>query len=755
MIAGIHDQELSWLRKFFSERNQVQWENIEGQTVTQSTLDLINPWLNKLKTGIYEGPLVLPMLDVNNQITWYAMASDDRRFAQMVDEIMAFVGASYSDFRREWAKLCLDNTPECALVERFGERVVKFSPLLPLDRQKIENALGLYLSVLSRRPDIPDRTQRPFGKIRSDFDCALLAGNSEGAQTLLDELIASGRVNAEQKKCLEIRFLNGLGRSEELARNRTLIASLVDISLPAQTIVDIVSALYETFVTPVEYEKDHGYVIEVFKEHILKPFGPLFRERKGIRQPIVLRAFLLSELASPEPNIERCRLILDAYPESAEGYGLASRWYGKLKEETPRLQIYSKGNQLSQAKQAIADEDYEEACSHCFDLLPDQWAYGGLLRCALEIYNADLTQRVLDVFANAPNEVNAKLSKKDHVRLKKLREEVGVKKIANESEWIAWAKQIASNPLKAPTVAELQEMAAKWSVDEYAQNPNICDSLASYIANASIEAERVFRDAFGVLVDFFSVDTPGTHRAFKPIIMNLIKVLGWSGCLSSDELEISSQLAQSLLASGLSHHEYSETLSDLQEILNANASPVHFDWGLNLSELLAQYPAPDGGSLRLNVFTDVVEMLRATPHRVTIPQRDILAGLAVDYYCPDLLECFPKVSQSVLDISSDEVAFEGLIGIYTLTEAAGLRAKEVLMARYPKSVVEVNNDPVSTDRLIALAKKADVFVFAWKSSKHQAYFCVKQARLGLDIILPIGKGSASILSAVINKIGEM
>lgn len=71
---------------------------------------------------------------------------------------------------------------------------------------------------------------------------------------------------------------------------------------------------------------------------------------------------------------------------------------------------------------------------------------------------------------------------------------------------------------------------------------------------------------------------------------------------------------------------------------------------------------------------------------------------------------------------------------------------------YPKATIELNSDAVSTDRLRALAKSADIFVFAWKSSKHQAYFCVKESRHGNDIVLPSGKGSASILSSVLEKI---
>mgnify|MGYP001476193695 FL=1 len=236
-------------------------------------------------------------------------------------------------------------------------------------------------------------------------------------------------------------------------------------------------------------------------------------------------------------------------------------------------------------------------------------------------------------------------------------------------------------------------MAAKWSVDEYVNDTQRCEVLANRLANAGGEAERVFRDAFPVLVDFFTEGTFVSRRAFTAIFSTLVKILGWSGSLSADELEIGAQLMQALLTTGPTDEEYTEAVADLQEILKANAAPVHFDWGLNLAELLVQYPAPDQGALRLRVFLDVVGMLRASPHRVTLPQRDILSGLAVDYGCPALLESFPLPIAGETLASPPVPFFAGLIGIYTLTAGAGQRAKAILETMYPGAVVEINSDP--------------------------------------------------------------
>jgi len=88
------------------------------------------------------------------------------------------------------------------------------------------------------------------------------------------------------------------------------------------------------------------------------------------------------------------------------------------------------------------------------------------------------------------------------------------------------------------------------------------------------------------------------------------------------------------------------------------------------------------------------------------------------------------------------------IGIYTLTEAAGMRAKAALKELFPTCTVEVNSDTVCTSGLTNLARTADIFVFAWRSSSHQAFFCVKNALGGRDPVYAAGKGTASLVNAV-------
>ena len=92
------------------------------------------------------------------------------------------------------------------------------------------------------------------------------------------------------------------------------------------------------------------------------------------------------------------------------------------------------------------------------------------------------------------------------------------------------------------------------------------------------------------------------------------------------------------------------------------------------------------------------------------------------------------------------------IGIYTLAEAAGSRARQALEVMFPGCTVDVNSDLVCTAKLTSLAKAADMFVFAWKSSSHQAFYCVKDALTKGEPIWALGKGTASILRAILDNI---
>jgi hypothetical protein len=75
------------------------------------------------------------------------------------------------------------------------------------------------------------------------------------------------------------------------------------------------------------------------------------------------------------------------------------------------------------------------------------------------------------------------------------------------------------------------------------------------------------------------------------------------------------------------------------------------------------------------------------------------------------------------------------------------RAKRILESTVPGLKVQVTDDKVSTEALVATARSADLFVVAHRSAKHAATDAIRAARSG-DLLYAEGKGSSSLVRAV-------
>jgi hypothetical protein len=752
MTPNLKQQEKSWLEKFFSGRNALSWEEICNHTAPSHWLEQVQPWIDAFNAHSDESvAIVLPVFDTEGPCQWYGMASDAKSAVMLSQELTALIGPSYSDFSGLSINLSTVDPIENALIDRFGTFVFRLNPFSTKLRIDITHALQLYLSLRKQRPPIPDRTQRPFGKIRADFDRALLAGNEIDALQHREEIVATGRLNAEQQKYLEIRMLAGLGRQQQLAHDYTLIRSVLELSPPTQILSDIIEALYATFIVTVEFGNNLEETLSAFRKNILHGFGPLFRERKGLRSEEVLKAFLLYELAQDHPDIIRCNDIIDNYPIDGLGREIALNWRASLVTEIP----ISKSSDLREStNKALGDENYEAALELCLSALPAQFAYSGLLRCAVELGDDQSTSQVLEVIAQAPNSVRNSWNKRDLSRIAQLQNlpYIGAPRIRPEADWMSWIEYVKAGNFDHPPLQILDGAVARWSVGSYASDPQLCKNLAISIGNAGTEAEQIFRTAFVHFAEFFADRQAQPVRSFIPIYIMLLNAIAWNGAVSRNELELASILMEALINTGPDREDYIESIDAFSEILAANNAPNNIDWSLNAAEMMAVHSSPDKES-RLRFFVSVVEEMRGHAHRLNSIQRSVLQLLAVDYSCPELLNAFPPPNEPETQLETEKQSnFSGLIGIYSLTEKATQRAQNFLRKLLPNARVEINSDMASTDRLKHLSANADIFVFAWKSSKHQAFYAAKDARGSKEILLPLGKGTASILECVLESL---
>jgi hypothetical protein len=742
-MKPIPETEQTWLRGFFSGANALHWEQILSGHARADWLALITPWIDFLATPPLVHPILLPVFASEGIRHWYAMAPDDQAAAQLMEEVRALVGPSFSKSSAAWHPLSPSDEVERALLGRFGWRVMRIDASAGADRPHVERSVALYRQLLGRRPPVPERVQRPFTMARKDFDLALIVGDAAGAQRFLDEMVDSGRIGADQQRFLRVRLLAGLGRTEEIAHDRGLIESIMNLALPPQTIVDVVEALYGSYIASHEHELELPALVKQFGNRIARPYGALFRERRGIRLPRTLRAFFLYEASQDQPNDARCRAIADAYPREDADFDLIQRWLRSIVRTEP-------GDGRDRARQAIADEDYDLAANLALQALPEPWAYSIALRCASEVQAGEVSAALFQAIRQLGPAAVSQLSERDRVRHARLTaSQPSSNRPRADTSWLAWSQNVIERDDAWAPLQVLADASLKWDIGRYSTDADGCARLAEVIGNASEPAASTFRDAFPSMVDFF-VDRPEKPvRAFLPIYSMLIRIIAWSGSVSAPELEIATSLTRALLAVGPNSDVYRECVQNLQEILQTNNAPVHLDWALGLAELLVLFPSQDA-ELRLRLFMTVLGMCQAMAHRLSVAQRAVLELLSRDYGCPECLNEIPAPQRT--DVSDGLATFAGVIGIYTLNEPAGVRARTTIEQLLPAARVELNGDLTASDRLRHLARTADLFVFAWRTSTHQAFYCVKDARKDRDIIMPAGGGTASLVKSVLDEI---
>lgn len=758
-MIDVPEKDRLWLEAFFGGENEVHWQDLQEGTVKPHWAHHILPWLRFLSDSPLRRPIVLPVFDESGPARWYGLAETPSGVAQLRDELLAFLGPTYSDFVGIPTVLAESDRREAALIRRFGPVALTFATNPRSDRGQLEREVSLLCKTVARRPEASNRGRRPFGLIRSDFDAALLAGNEAHSNALIEEMAATGRLTADQRKCLHIRQLAGLGRSEDLARDHSLITAVMDLQLPPQTLVDVTGALFKTYVAPgIDADETPSQTTDRFRSQVARRYGPLFRERKGIRDPEVLLCFLLFEASSDRPDLGRCRAILGTYPEGSEGRAWAEKFVTWLEgRDAQPASLEPKQNSESketQVRLAIGDEDYRSAVAACKELLPGIWAFRTLLRCAVDANDASLAAEVRELIEQYLPQLRPQLEARDQHRLDRLRslaERAGVP--APENDWISWARWIElANPSHSESQEILKIAAPKWSPVEYALRPELCDVLAKLIDEASPRASTVYRLAFPDLVDFF-VDRPiKPVVAYSSIYLTLIRVIAYSDAATADELNILSNVVRALLETAPSKNVYGEVVDELAEVARTNLSLARLDWALDLCEILVVYPAPNREA-RLRVLVEVSRIVHSVARRLSIAQALIFKQLADEYGSPEL-GIDLALPEAAAEEANGNSNYSGQIAIYTLSERSAATAKATLSKLIPNARIVVNSDFVGTDSLKSLAKNSDLFVFVWKKATHAAFQFVRDLRGLENIVQPEGGGSASIVRATLKAVAQ-
>ncbi|MDR6846969.1 protein DpdD [Sphingomonas sp. BE137] len=759
MIADLDPSEVAWLQAFFRTPNGLDWDSLEQRTTPQALVDHILPWLHLVSSGALRTPIVLPFVRSGEIVGWYATTRGPAGAFELKKELMGWLGPTYLDQFEPMSEDRLDPMAT-AMRQRYGGTVFRFSGAAGTTTARITERLTAFAKLAQRRPPTTSMPVRPVGAIRSDFERALLVQDANRAEALIAELRETGRLNEENLKYLDVRLKAGLGLWPQIARDHWLVKTLSDLPMPVQILGDIIEALYRTYLEDLETTGDAPALLDAFQQHLGTPYPRLFATRRGIRTPRVVKAFLLFERALDRPNDTILADLGSLLPPDDPGHalftGLGAPAVSPMPATTTVVEKPVSASDDDKAEEAFDDGQYDRALALYCGLPLSKRSVQRLLASVFFIDTDEARQTLLTKIDEADPAFVATLAESVRTKIEGLRPAPQ----QNKSEeapaidgWINWAEGLAAGR-DIGVLSRSLDSALTWDVTQITRDVAASSRFAGLLGGLSGEAAQGARRAVPAIFNAVFPDRACANEAARPIAILLFDLIALDDTLTSTDLELLALLLGQLVAIGLSPSDYGNLVSGLEDVQQRIGSYAHLTWSLDVCEALAVAPAPndEARAARRQFFLLLVGQAQLFAHR--LERQDVLpfTFLCRDYGLDtDVLGAITLPDPSEADIETPDLSGK-VIAIYTLAEAAASRAKAALMEMFPGVRVETNADTVATARLTSLAKAADIFVFAWKSSSHQAYYCVKEAMADREPVMAAGKGTASLLRAVLDSL---
>ena len=749
--AGQHD----FLSRFFGPGNMLRWDGILSGTMPDATLDLLLPLIDDLRRG--DCSVLLPHVsqDSVEMTTWYGLARDARQSRALKEELMAFLGPTYTDFTGQRAILDERDPVEAALIRHFGPYVFRLRVLNPQDRLDVRRQIERLRFLRGRHPDRSAQPIRPIGRILRDLEMAILVRNEAHARQHLEDLRARGRLSAQNLLFLHVRILAAFEHWSEL-RNLATFQSLLDMRRPTRVTEALIRCVYNERFTPFEVDGTVADCIALFREKE-STFGTLFRARGSISDPEVLKAWLLRAVA--REDYTEAEALLAHIPEDHRDRRWAELLANHLKPIQPDPERLAPPA-LELAQRALDADNLDAALGFLIQCEPTVDVIRKVIDCAEEISSLDAIRQVILFVEASPEELRHKALSWRTVanrwnRLIQPVTKVGIVPSATAipDGWDAWLQRLNTEGSWPEAVEIAKRGSEEWLPAQLHGNPFLVAKIADQLtANRSAEATAVVHATLPHLMRFF-LPEEGPVREFKPVYMSLIWLLALDAQIGADDLAALEQLAEAALDSAPSiavPNDYSDLLESLEAAWQQVAAVRHLDWALSVLDLLIAFNANQHAPV-VRFLQTILGGFRDWSRRVREDQWHLVGLLASDLGQSELYDALRPVSTSTgTNSSSTNLDLKGKsVAIYTLTERIGQRAAQLIQRAYEGVKVHLLHDKAASDRLIQHAGSADIFIVNTWDAKHAATGAIQAHRShSRTTLFPPGKSAASILNAI-------
>ena len=745
-----------FLSQFFGPSQKFRWEEINNPE--SKLYDLICPWIGRLYSDTPTST-VLPRWHLSNEIEWYAISFSQKQMRELRDNIIAFVGPSYSTFRGHIVHSDPLDSIEQGVKEFTDGNYFKFStPSNTKDKvknreiqEKLRKTLELMCIVWKNRPPGGLEINRPTGDILREFGMALLAGNQQSARETLRFLSENYRLDAVNLCFLEVQLYERFQEWDEIIRLCEYNNLLYVRRTPAVT-RSIIRAIYQKEIKPFEND-DINSLIMHFREKVHPQYNLLFKVRGKMTSPEVLKCFMLKAVSIDPTDPALCDEILSITDLDKNDLEFLKKIAGTLKvPDTEDM-----GDSLVLARESLLRGDFERTFGYAVKSPSNKEQVSILLNCAFEIQTLESKQIARQAFDSlTPSDQKILLKTRTNRNFHDYTCEDKEETIPGD--WLSWIQFLSNKPNREKAIEIARQGTIEWSIKDFLAQPGKIFKMNRLLNDLTPESEEIVYNALPYFVEFFQDDIKWPRKEFTEIYQTLQLILAGNTRGGRDDLEVFNSLAEIQLILGISEENFKDIIVFGKELIDEFGSPILVDWILDLMELFIIYPTPAKcADLKIDFLIAGICCFRKCYDRIRSEQWKILESICRDLNQNEIFLNLrsEKIDTKTLTKDSAEGLFKKLdgqkIGIYTLTEQSGRRVQNFLKENCENIKIFISSDKVATDRLKSIAENTDILVIAVASAKHAATGYLKKVRpANKPILIPSGKGSASILREIFN-----
>lgn len=701
-------------------------------------------------------------------VTLFALAIDDAALHELREELRAFLGETFAK-SIEARKVTQKQTPIAQAMQAVtGGRVL----CIPCDWTGAQKMLRRWVDLKAARPERPRPETRATSLLLRDFDLALQLRDSKQAETVLRSLNEGRRLEALNLIYLRIQQMAAFGEWEAMIRSPDLPKVLMS-RRPSSVTDALLRAIYHTHLlphlatgsAPVDLEP----VLSVVRVEVLPSYRTLLRHRVGRGSPEAwtveaLGAFVDYRAAADNPDAGQLQDRVSAVMRACDQLGawesgvwLADQLRALLPTPvtltpTPPTEV------IAEAERLLIDRRYDESFAIAQSAPQSLTRLKVLLTVADELVAPEVDQTVWAAWEALPAAEADELNQAFHRSLDAVKGRLFGPVESTPTSiptpviggWVALIDFLAATPGETPdgAVQRVQRQGENWLLSRE-------DIAPLLTALNEIETPETVVEVLPYLIQAWEraeALEPVHIASLNEAAQTLLEMVNYP---RPEDIQLWVDLLPIVLRQRQTPDRYGRRIKELIELMKRLGGLPPLDGVLDALALLAVSPCPRGAEgLRDQYTTHVVGLARRYASRWAESDRALLRQLMGELGQPELLEGLwaeePEADRGGPDLW--KVLHGKWLGVYTLTPGAAQLFHSMVTTRVPKVRVETNDDEVATERLISLARGADLMFMVTRSATHQATACIEAHRGRKKLLRPDGKGASSLWRALVAEV---